>query len=582
MRAALRSPGYDGSVSIPRAVLLCLTFFSAACDDAQPVRDDRPNVILITLDTTRFDRVMNTERSARLAPNLATFANECRRFTQARTVGALTLPAHASMLTGLYPPRHGARANGPQVLPPSAETLAERAAATGYQTAGFVGSLALDRAYGIAQGFEVWDQPALATGRVVGQISERPGSQVADAATRWLSSRADSARRPFFLWAHFFDAHAPYSPPATYLQQADGDPYDGEIAALDAACGSLLAGLRNAGSLENCVVLIIGDHGESLGEHGEATHGLFAYDATLHVPFLLYDSQGDRKGQVDDALVSVVDVYPTLAAAMRLDEAAGLDGTDLFRKPAPSDRLLYFEALEGWRLYGWSALSGWIGADGKYLRSSHPEFYRLVDDPSERQNVWSVGFDEAPYQRAFDALARRPALSIAPSVELDSSTKRELEALGYTTSDHQSDDFPAPGEIAAGRSPADSIGEAQATEDAIAYFVRGRLSEAALRFEGILSANPHNLTAAERLIEIRIAQERWSAALELLQSRAKLPPETIATHRDLARCLTALGRDAEAQNHVRRSLELFIEFHERRGELEEAARFRRILADAPR
>jgi choline-sulfatase len=577
---------YDPDVLTSRLVQLALALSACSgligCADDRPARDERPDVVLITLDTVRADRMTGTEAAARLAPHLTAFATECRTFTAARSVGSLTLPAHASMMTGLYPPRHGARANGPQILPPSAFTLAERAAEAGYQTAGFVGSLALDRAYGIAQGFEVWDQPDRADSRVTGQISERDGFAVAASATRWLARREPDDERPLFLWAHFFDAHAPYAPPAEYLERAGGNAYDGEIAALDAAIGSLLAGLRTTGLLDDAVVMIVGDHGESLGEHGEATHGLFVYDATLHVPYLLRDPRGDRAGEMDDALVSVVDVQPTLLEAMGLELDRSADGASLFRRPAPQDRLLYCESLEGWRLYGWSPLTGWVGDRGKYLRSSDPEFFELDDDAAELDNRWTPDFDDAIYELAFAQLARRPVLPLAARAELDADRKRELEALGYTTSEHTAGDFPGPGSREGGPSPAASIEEAQAVEDALAYLVRGRLELAAERFAAIVESNPQNRVALERLIEIRLSQESWAAALDLLRARAALPPETIATHRDLARCYMALGREAEAQPHVRRTLELFIEHHERRGESEEAARYRRILADAPR
>lgn len=572
-------------MSFPRIGLCLLVWLTAACGDARPVRDDRPNVILITLDTTRLDRVMGTARSARLAPNLTAFAAECRAFTEARSVGSLTLPAHASMMTGLYPPRHGARANGPQVLPPAADTLAEQASRAGYATAGFVGSLALDRAYGIAQGFEHWDQPELRTDREVGEISERTGHEVAESVTRWLSGRPVTDERPLLLWAHFFDPHAPYAPPKEFLERAGGDAYDGEIAALDAAFGALLAGLRTNGVLEGAVVLVTADHGESLGEHGEATHGLFVYDATLRVPFLLREPGGDHAGTLDPTLVSVVDVQPTLLHAMGIEPSPDLDGACLYRNPAPTGRRLYCETLEGWRLYGWSPLTGFVDADHKYIHSSAPELYALDADPGETANLhapFDDSCDVSDYLRELRRLAAQPALSLAPTADLDAGRRRELEALGYTTSAHEADAFPAPGSTDDGPSPADAIAEAQAVEDALAYFVRGRLDEAAERFAEILAANPLNRTAAERLIEIRIRREQWEAALELLRARAKLPPETIALHRDLARCLTALGREAEAEPHVKRSLELFITHHERRGEFEEAARYRRILASAPR
>jgi len=556
--------------------------------------DERPNVILITLDTTRADRIMDPQRT----PHITAFAAECLTFTNARSVGSLTLPAHASIMTGLYPPRHTARGNGPLVLPQTANTLAERASSYGYRTAGFVGSLALDRAYGIAQGFAEWDQPARRTGRAVGEISERPGSAVIESVASWFDSEPAGDTRPLFLWVHLFDPHAPYAPPALFLERANGNAYDGEIGAVDAAVGALLANLRVRGLLDDAVVMIVGDHGESLGEHGEATHGLLAYDATLRVPFLLREPNGKRAGTLDTTLVSVVDVQPTLLAAMGIEADPDIDGVNLYDRPAPEGRALYCESHEGWRLYGWSPLAGWIDARGKYLHSSAPELYDLAADPAELHNLWTADFDLTVQADRFRRLAAKSRLGLEPIAPLDERRARELAALGYTASAHEAELFPGVPDLTAPTSadaatdaqdhwstrhpsPAERIAEARATEDAHALLLGGQRDAAAKRFELLLAENSANLVAADRLIEIRLAQEAWPAALALLSARAKRPPETIATHRDLARCLTALGREAEAARHIRRSLELFILHHERRGEAAEADRYRRILADAP-
>lgn len=561
------------------AALVAVAALLPAC---APDRPARPHVVLLTLDTTRLDRVIGTEHAERLAPRITAFARDARTFPRARSVGSLTLPAHASMLTGLYPPRHGARANGPQVLTPAAETLAELARDAGYATGGFVGSLALDRAYGVAQGFEFWSQPEPREGRLVGEITDRRGDVVVHAALSWLDRRDAASDAPVFLWVHLFDPHAPYAPRPGELARADDDAYDGEIVALDDAVGKLLDGLRDRGILDGAYVAIVGDHGESLGEHGEATHGLYGYDATLRVPFVLRDPSGHGAGSRDDALVSVVDVAPTIADAMGIDAPVGADGRSLYRRAAPADRAVYFECLEGWRRYGWSAQFGWVDERGKYLHSTRPEFYDVREDPGELRDAWTPTFDASRYLDAFRELASRPRLEPAPTTPLDAGRVAELRALGYTASEHEADAFPAPGDPLDGPAPADRVAEAQAVEDALAYFAVGRADEAERRFLEILADNPANRTAAERAIELAMARGDYAAAAPLIRDRLALPPETIALHRDLARCCEALGSADEARRHERRALELSIRAHERRGEHAEADRLRRALADAPR
>ncbi len=239
------------------AALLASSLVSATCGSSEPV--DARSVVLITLDTTRTDalRAFGGERD--VAPHLDALASESVLYVDARTVAPLTLPAHTSMLTGLFPPRHGARGNGPAMVSQDAVTVAERAALAGFQTAGFVGGLTLDRAYGIAQGFEVWSQPAETSHRLLGQVSDRPAESVVLDALSWLKARDRS--RPFFLWVHEFDPHAPYAAPREFVEQAAGHAYYAEVARMDAALGDLIGELRKQEFFERGLTCVVADHG---------------------------------------------------------------------------------------------------------------------------------------------------------------------------------------------------------------------------------------------------------------------------------------------------------------------------------
>jgi choline-sulfatase len=537
------------------------------------------DVILITLDTTRADLLDPGPERARLAPELDRLVIQGVQYTNARTVSPLTLPAHASMMTGLYPPRTGVRGNAPMILGQDARTLAEQASEAGYETAAFVAALALDRVYGLAQGFEIYDQPGSTADRAVGEISERPALEVVAAARRFLAQR--ESERPLFLWLHFFDPHAPYAPSAAGLSRAGGEPYAGELADLDDALGLLFGQLREGGALNEAVIAVVGDHGEALGEHGEPTHGLLCYDGTLRVPFFLRYPDGYRAGEVSDELVSVVDLQGTLLEAMGLAPDIETDGVSLFRRLVPAGRGLYFESFEGWRMYGWSPIVGWMDERGKYIHSGRPEL-ALASAPE------GEGLARAPdpaaverYLLSIDAVLQGPRLGLGPGVELDAHRRRELAALGYAATDHAAASLPNPLLGGSLPCPSERVSEIRVLEQAVSAMNLGDLVAAQGALEGLVDRNPGSVLMHDHLVRCLMLAQHWGAALDVLERRAKLPPESISTHRDTAICLRELGRSEEADSHVRRSLELLIEWSERRGEIEQAERYREILRSSP-
>ena len=316
-------------------VVSCAALLGGACGGTTPGTDSPPSAVLITLDTTRVDALGCYGGPAGLTPHLDGLAADGVVFDNAHTVTPLTLPSHASMLTGLTPLRHGVRINGSQALGEEASTLAERARDAGVQTAAFVSSVVLGREFGLDQGFEHWDQPRAGSAPLANYTEERAAGATVANAVRWLAER--DTERPFLLWVHLYDPHAPYAPPPAYVERAGGDAYRGEVAWMDDAIGTLLAALRADDAWSRCTVLVASDHGEGLGEHGEPTHGYFLFESTMRIPLLLR-APGLAAGR-SSRTVGVSDVFPTLQAALGLPPRAGIDGVSLLgADPGPGPR----------------------------------------------------------------------------------------------------------------------------------------------------------------------------------------------------------------------------------------------------
>jgi arylsulfatase A-like enzyme len=534
---------------------------------------------LITLDTTRLDALGVYGGVPGLTPSLDRLAERSLRYRWARSVAPLTLPAHTSMFTGLYPPRHAVRGNGPSVLSREATTVAERARRAGFQTAGFVACLALDRSYGIAQGFEAWGQPAARTDRQVGQVSDRPARAVVVEAKQWLAARDPS--RPFFLWVHLFDPHAPYDPPAPF--RSERTPYHGEVAAMDAAVGDLVAALEQHALLDDVFLAVVADHGEGLGDHGEQTHGTYVWDSTLRVPFFLHYRDGFGAGEVSLETVSVVDVAPTLLEAMELEVPDDLDGLSLYYQSVPSDRGVYFESYDAWRRFGWSPLVGWADAQGKYVRGGGEQLFDARADPDESADRLAAG-DALParYVEGIGGVLALPALEPAGDRAVSAEILAEMAKLGYGTTHERAPEYPDPLADFGRPDPRERIEQFDTFRRARDLVESGDTARAIELLDEIVAANPYNATALDWLASALIASNQWERAVEVLRSRLVLPPEQIATHRDLVKCFTALGDREQARLHSIRSLHLLVEVHELRGERQQASKYRALLENVRR
>ncbi len=391
------------------------------------------NVVVITLDTLRADRVGAYGYAAGRTPHLDALARAGVRFDDAVSASPITGPAHAGLLTGRYPARLGVRDNATTPVPDSAVTLAEMLAANGYDTGGFIGAFILDRPYGFAQGFQTFDGFArVESGREAN--AERTGADVVDRALQWLSARP--AERPFFLWVHLYDPHAPYAAPAPYGSDFAAQPYDGEVAFTDAQVGRLLDALRARGVMERTVVMALADHGESLGEHGEDEHGVFLYEPVVRVPWLV-SGPGIRGGAVVTDQVRSLDLAPTVMSVVGLPVPQGLDGMDLgplLRGEArASSPAAYAESFYPRFHYGWSELRS-VRADGwKVIDAPRPELYNLREDPHERSNLY-----EAQRALADRMIAEATRMdreftggALVEVVQPDRDTMERLRSLGY-------------------------------------------------------------------------------------------------------------------------------------------------------
>jgi len=521
-------------------------------------RDEpRLDALLVTFDTTRTDAVASYDaRRGQRTPSLDRLAAEGVAFERAFSVAPLTLPSHASMLTGLYPLRHGVRDNGSARLPAEAETVAERARAAGYRTAAFVGARVLAPGFGLEQGFEVYDAPD-ARRTTTSHFAERPAGEVTDAALAWLAARERD--RPFFLWVHFFDPHAPYDPPPGFARGASNqERYRGEVAYADRELGRLLAALEAEGSLDTTLVVVAADHGESFGEHGEKSHGAYCYQPTIHVPLVLRAPRGSTPrapGTRSDATVSVADVGPTLADAMGL-ALPGADGTSLLRGDPAPDRGVYFESYDGFLDYGWSPLAGWADRAGKYLHSSEPELYDLAADPKETRELLAERPGLAgPYRDAIAALASLPRLR-ADDEPIDPDVLADVRALGYAVSGPVEGELPSPldpTERPSPRSMADVYGD---LVTALALSNAGRWEDAAAGWESVLARNPENRFALEHLAQALLALERPAEAIAPLERLVREGPHRAADAFNLGACLEAIGESERAAEAYRRAVEL--------------------------
>ena len=544
----------------------------------------RPHLLLVTIDTLRFDRLGCYGHTRAHTPTLDALAARGTRFATAIAHTPLTAPSHASILTGRTPLGHGVRDNG-MVMPNASTTLAERLQAAGYRTGAFVSTFVLDRRFGLARGFDTYDD-VLPHGDDPGRAAsvERRADATTDAVLRWLDAApagGTAEETPFFAWVHYYDPHAPYDPPPPWGERFADHPYDGEIAFTDEQLGRLLGRLDQTGRLSRTIVMVTGDHGESLGEHGEATHGIFIYDVTVRVPLLLA-GPGVPAGRVASTAARHVDLAPTLLDLAGLEEP-GSEGRSL--RPAAArelpDEPAYLESLYARRQLGFAPLHGWRASRWKLIQAPQDELYDLASDPGEARNrASSEAGHLASLQRDLERALARPA----PAAAIAQDAAERLRALGYLGGGSET-------ATASGRDPKDAVRLIQRVEAGMAATWRD--SAAAEReLTAALEEEPRLPVALRFRAIARARQGRIEGALAdltVLDTLAPLEADDLVLLGECQRLLGRLDQATVAYERARRlapthpdaqrglaDLALF------RGDTANAAAlYRRILGDRP-
>ena len=488
------------------------------------------NVVLITIDTLRADRI-----GRGVAPELDRLASSGVRFTNARTTVPLTLPAHVSIMTGTAPTVHGVRDNG-VVFGDGLPTLAGVFREAGYRTGGFVGAYVLDRRFGLSRGFETYDDRVRRHPEAMARLeAERRGSEVVEAALAWLDS---DAQRPFFLWVHLYDPHAPYDPPAEFRGEPGSHPYDREVAYADTQIARLLDHLRKKGLENSSVIAAAGDHGEGLGEHGEQTHGMLAYDTTLDVPLIVV-APGLTPREIESP-VSLVDLPASILRLAGVDGALAPEASDvdLFTPRAGAE--LYAETQYP-RAAGWHPLGVLAGAEWKLILSSEAELFDVQADPGESNNLAEQrpaivhAMSEALRRIESTARAQDPAAGITP----DAAAR--LRALGYVGGS-----VPAASVVPSAPNPARVIDSWTQFERALAS-LNGREPRAALTdLEQLAARFPAGLVFQSSYA--RALQEVGNAgkAADVLRQAIDRWPGDSSLYHDLAVAALAAGDRQEA------------------------------------
>jgi choline-sulfatase len=536
----------DGIGKIVRPLALAISLqplaMTMACTSAAPAKPAATNLLLITIDTLRADRLGAYGYARARTPNLDALAQAGAAFDRAYAASPVTLPSHASLLTGRYPPGHGSRDNGMRV---SADmpTVATALQARGLKTAAFVAAFPLDQQFGLNRGFEVYGDriPRGPDGRIA---NERPASQVADDAIAWLKQVAPSA---FFLWVHFFEPHAPYGDQSS--GRSTGERYDDEIATVDREVGRLLAALGPA--RPDTIVVATGDHGEAFGEHGEYAHSIFVYDTTLRVP-LIVSGPGVRAATRVADPVTLADVAPTVMRLLggTMKDVDGVDLSAALGGGAVPRRELYAESFAPLVEFGWAPLRSVRSGKWKLIAAPRPELFDIEADPGETTDLAAA---QPSIVRDLEARAGRYSGADLPSAGAVAAEAAErLRALGYSAG-------------SANRSPQSAIRNGRPDPKdrrelaaRIAQVTSGELTGSALvsALEGIVREDPRNGQAQLRLAYARLQAGDCARAEPAFHAAAAAGLPSADVFIGLATCLGQRGDLAGAERALKEARRL--------------------------
>jgi choline-sulfatase len=497
----------------------------------------RPNVLLVTLDTLRPD-ALGWVAGRNATPALDRLAAGGFRFPAAVSPVPLTFPSHVAVLSGVLPRRLGLRDNG-QTLGAAPTTLAEVFRGRGYSTAAFVSGYPLARGFGLERGFDNYDD-RFSAGE--GESLERPAPETTKAAVAWLAS----AKAPWFLWVHYYDPHYPYEPPREFARPGARGPYDGEVAFADRAIGELLA-RAEVSAAGDLLTVFAGDHGESLGEHGEGTHGFFVYDATVLVPLVV---RGPRIAPgASAAPARLVDLAPTVLDLAGVPPLAGIDGVSLvptLRGRGQTIPPAYVETYQPWLSYGWAPLKGLRQGSWKLIAAPRPELYDLSSDPREEKNLFDVERDRArELEIARQQLESLPPVG-APGKSADAEAVAKLRSLGYVGAGGDAGEPPP----TALRDPKDGRALRDLLTEADVLLRAGKGARAIPKFDAVLARDPGNRFALLRSGVALLAAGDAARAVPRLTKAVESSPGQPEARSALAQALIRIGRPSDAIPHA--------------------------------
>ena len=539
----------------PRVLLFAAALLvgSAASLHSRPgpasATTSRPNLLLVTIDTLRPDRLSCYSPDFVKTPTIDALAGRGVLFRRAFAHTPTTLPSHTNILLGVTPLQHGVHDNSNFVVGEEFLTLAEHLKSQGYATGAFVGAFPLDSRFGLTQGFDVYDDNYGTRGASEFSYVERKAGEVVAKALAWLKDQ----KSPWFLWVHCFDPHQRYEPPEPFLSQFKDNPYNGEVAYVDSALAGLFDSLRQKGAEDDTIIVLTGDHGESLGEHGESTHGYFAYNSTLWIPMIIA-APGIKSGESRET-VCHIDIFPTVCDLLGLSKPRSLQGISLLpalKGKALPLREIYFESLYPHFSRGWAPLRGIISGRQKYFDSPIPELYDIDMDFGELENLaeeQDLGPFSAMLKKAVDALASPSAGG--PSKKLDRTTQERLRSLGYISG-------PVPPSANKTFTREDDLKillpYQSKLQTAMGRYHKGALEEGVALLREIIAERKDFDLAYTYVATIYKEQGKWKEAMDCLRQGYQANPSSLSILRTFGILLTEAGQNDAAIEVLKQGL----------------------------
>jgi len=525
-----KSPPRSCPVGFPAGERLCtLIAFLFAVLLLCGCKKKQQDLLVVTLDTCRADHMGAYGHKEAHTPCFDELSTKSALFAECTSAVPITLPSHCTLFTGQYPWEHGVRDNGAFRLPDSARTLAETMRDAGYQTAAFVSSFTLDESFGLGQGFQVYDDRYPAEEK--GFYPERRAEDTTEAALSWLSQ---IGKEPYFLWVHYFDPHAPYSPPPEFADRFPNAPYDAEISYMDSQMKRLLQALPRP---NDTVILVVGDHGEDLGQHGEDTHGVFVYESSLRVPCLLSAPAADVRGTIVPNPISLTELMSCCLEALGLEKSSSRAFRLARGEEAPL-KPLFFESVYGQLQYGWASLSGVKQGKLKYIKAPSQELYDLSIDPKERHNLFGT-MDASELTKVLEE--QRIEDGAWHDQTVTSETAEHLLQLGYLSSTTETSR-----PLSTGPDPKDRIHVASLANRALSLLAKGNTTEALHLLKTLSQDEPNNKRVAYLAARLNWEAQNVQEAEHHARKALSIDPRDGATWVLLGRILRGSDRLEEA------------------------------------